>query len=164
MNRTYLAALLTTLTTAFAVTACDKSGADAQEQANKAQAEANKDINKANAEANKTSVGAQAEADKKIAQVQADFAKTREDYRHKVQSDLDALDKKIAEVDAKAKTATGAKKTELDANLAGVRTRREAFGKQFNTLGSTTATEWDGTKARLDKAWTDLKDAVDKIS
>lgn len=160
MKRTFSAiALLGCLS----IVACDKSATEAQEKANKAQAEANKDINQANAEATTKITNAQVEADKKVAAAQNDFSTTREDYRHGVQSKLVDLDKKLAELEAKAKTATGKTKAELDSTLPGLRTRRDAFVADFKTLDTTTATSWDATKARLDKEWTDLKTSVDKV-
>lgn len=133
------------------VFACDKSGAEAQREADKAQAEAN----------TKTT-SAQVEADKKIAAADKDFAKTREDYRHDIQSKLDDLDKKIADLDAKKMKATGKTKAKLDANLPNVHAQRDAFAQDFMSIQNDNATTWDASKARLDKEWTALKDAVDK--
>jgi len=161
MNRTItpLAALVAVASLCFV--ACDDPGVTAQEKANSAQAEADKKIADARAEADKKASSAQADADKKIADAQADFAKAREDYRHSVQGNLDALDKKIADLDAKAKTATGKAKADLDAKLVTLHAQRDAFVTDFKSLDNTTATTWDSAKARLDKAWSELSDAVD---
>jgi regulator of protease activity HflC (stomatin/prohibitin superfamily) len=142
----------------FAV-ACDKTGAEAQAQANEAQNKANTQVANANSEANQKIAQAQSEADKKIAAAQGDFAKTREDYRHLVQSNLDALNKEIGDLDAKAATS---KKPDLRAALPSLKSQRDAFVADFNSLGNASAVTWDGTKARLDKEWSDLKAAVDK--
>jgi len=144
--------------------ACDKSGADAQADVNKAQEQANKDIAKANDEANAKSVAAQAQADKKIDAVQADFAKAREDYRHQMQTDLDSINKTIADLEAKEKTSVGKAKADLDGALPFLRTRRDAFLDDLRTIESATALSWDSTKARLDKEWADLKVAADKAA
>ena len=133
-------ALALTLTLACA-TGCDKAADDQ---------------NKANA--------AQAEADKKIATAEGDFGKRREDYRHKVQTDLIDLDKKIDILEAKSKTATGKAKVDLDANLAAIRTRRTAFAQDMKGVDTATALTWDDMKTRVDKSWTDLKALVDKAS
>jgi len=130
---------------------CNKTGTEAQREADNAQAEAN----------TKTT-SAQVEADKKIADARVSFAKTREDYRHDMQSKLDDLDKKIADLDAKAKKETGNVKAKLDANLPGIHAQRNAFTKDFGAIENDTATTWDASKVRLDKEWTALKDAVDK--
>lgn len=143
------------------VAACDKA-ADDQNKANSAQGEANKKIAEANKEAAEKTNSAQAEADKKIAAATADFSKRREDYRHKMSNDLVDLDKKIATLEANAKTATGKTKTDLDANLAAIRTRRTAFTTEMKGLETATADKFDGMKTSLDKSWSDLKALVDK--
>jgi hypothetical protein len=143
------------------VVACDKTGAEAQAQANEAQNKANTQVANANGEANQKIIQAQSEADKKIAGAQGDFAKTREDYRHTVQSNLDALNKEIGGLDAQATTS---KKPELRAALPAIKSQRDAFVADFAALGNSSAVTWDGTKARLDKEWSDLKTAVDKAS
>lgn len=145
------------------VVGCDKA-ADDQNKANTAQAEADKKIAEAKKEAADKSNNAQAEADKKIAAAEGDFGKRREDYRHKLQTDLIDLDKKIDMLDAKSKTATGKAKTDLDANLAQIRTRRTAFAQNMKVLDTSTAITWDDAKTRVDKEWTDLKTLVDKAA
>ncbi|MEO6419538.1 MAG: hypothetical protein ABIP39_09045 [Polyangiaceae bacterium] len=144
--------------------ACDKSGSEEQGKANTAQSEANDKIAAAKTEADKKINAAQSEADKKVAAVQADFAKTIEDYRHSTQANLDDLNKKIDTLDAKVQTLKGKQKTDLQASLADIRLKRDALVADRKALESTTATAWDGTKAKLDKEWTDLKSAVDKAS
>ena len=159
MIRTFIltGAVVTTLLAA----ACDNNAATDQQKAVKAQQEANDKAAAATKEATDKTVNAQAEADKKIAEAQASFTKLREDYRHKTTTDLADMDKKIADLDAKAKTATGKAKTDLSAKLVQIHANRDAFAKDWSTLDSSTATTWDGTKARLDKEWSDLKSLVD---
>lgn len=161
--RSILFSFALTLAAAPLAIGCDKSGADAQAQANSAQASANRDIANATNEANAKINEAQAEADKKIAAARADFATTREDYRHQVQTQLDALDKEIAQLDAKAMTATGKTKADINARLPALKAQRAAFVNDVRSLDTTTATTWDATKARLDKEWADLKSAADQV-
>jgi predicted nucleic acid-binding Zn-ribbon protein len=143
---------------------CDKTGAADQEKANQAQNEANDKIATAKAEADQKITAAQSEADKKVAAAQGDFAKTVEDYRHSTQANLDDLNKKIDTLDAKAQTLKGKPKADLQTSLGEIRVKRDALVLDRKALESTTATAWDGTKARLDKEWTELKALVDKIS
>ena len=161
MIRTSIFAPATLALTLTLVAGCDK-GADEQQKANAAQAEADRKIAEAKAKAGTETTSAQIEADKKIAAAEGDFGKRREDYRHKVQGDLIDLDKKIALLEAKAKTATGKAKVDLDARLASVRASRAAFASDVTTIDSATAVQWDGVKAKADKDWTDLKAIVDK--
>ena len=143
------------------VTACDKASDD-QQKANSAQAEANTKITSAKMEAADKANAAQAEADKKIAAAEGDFGKRREDYAHKVKADVIDLDKKIDLLEAKAKTATGKAKVDLDKRLTDIRARRLSFAPGLKSIETATALEWDNTKARVDKDWTDLKGLVDK--
>ena len=149
---------------ALGLVACDNPGATAQDKTNQAQADADKAAAQARDDAEKKTKSAQADADKKIADAQADFAKAREDYRHTVQTNLDDVNKKIAELDAKANTATGKAKTDLSTKLTELHTQRDAFAAEFKKLDTSTASTWDATKQRLDKSWSDLKAAVDHAS
>src|ERR1043165_995938 len=99
-----------------AVVGCNKA-ADEKQKADQAQIEAADKIAEANREADKKINEAQADADKKTAEAQANFLKIREDYRHEVTAKLVDLDHKIADLEAKSRTATGKDKAELDARL-----------------------------------------------
>ncbi len=157
ITHTSMALILT-----LAVTAgCDKA-ADDQQRANAAQAEADKKIADLNREAVTNTTSAQLEADKKIAAASSDFAKRREDYRHKIQTDLVELDNKIDRLEAKSKAATGKVKSDLDMSLTQIRTRRAAFTADMAGIETATAVQWDATKDRMDKVWTDLKSLVEK--
>lgn len=159
MNRYFLVLAATTALTTFA---CDQSAKEAQEKADKAQAEAQKKIDNATAEATSRVTSAEVEAQKKIAEAENDFAKTREDYRHKTQEHLDSIDKELADLEAKAVKATGKAKTDLESQLTTLKAQRMAFGEDVKSIETATATTWDATKARVDKEWKDLKDAVDR--
>jgi hypothetical protein len=140
---------------------CDKA-ADEQRKADEARVEANDKVSEANREANEKVNAARAEEDKKVAEAQASFLKIREDYRHKVTEDLVGVDKEIAELEAKAKTATGKTKATIDGNLPNVRTLRENVANEYRSLELASAITWDDAKGRVDKAVDELKKAVDK--
>ncbi len=72
--------------------------------------------------------------------------------------------KKIADLEAKSKTATGKKKADLDVQLGQIRTQRESFANDWKTIETASATTWDATKSRLDKEWSDLKSMVDRAA
>ena len=158
------AALAASISAAYLVAACDKSGAEVQATADQAQDKANADIAKATDEANAKARAAQAVADQKVNAVSADFVKTREDYRHQVQSNLDSANKTIADLESKERTALGKAKADLDAILPALRAQRDAFAADLRSIDAASAVTWDSTKARLDKEWADLKVAVDKAT
>jgi hypothetical protein len=157
----FLAAAASSALCLSLVTGCERA-ADDQAKANGAQAEANTKITQAKIEANEKVNNAQAEADMKIAAAQGDFSKRREDFRHKLESDVIDLDKKIDVLEAKSKTATGKGKADLDANLAVIRTQRAKLATDVRGLETASAATWDDTKARIEKELGDLKSAVDK--
>jgi hypothetical protein len=95
---------------------------------------------------------------------QSEFAKVREDYRHQRQTELDSLDKTLADVEAKGKTSVAKTKTDLDASLAAIKAERTAFMSDLRALDGVGAPTWDSAKARLDKEWADLKMAAERAS
>jgi vacuolar-type H+-ATPase subunit H len=137
--------------------ACDKPGVAEQQQESKASEQAVK----AKTEAEQQAQTAQAKAERDIEKARADFDKAREDYLHGRRLDLDDLDKKISELEAKAKTGTGKAKAAYDARIPAIRAQRDAFARHMQALGNTTAEVWDGAKANLDKEWDALKKSVD---
>ena len=148
------------LSLAFA-TGCDKA-ADEQRKADEARAEADQKVTEANRDATEKINAAQAEADKKVADAQANFLKLREDYRHEVTEDLVKVDKDIADLEAKTKTATGKAKAEIEARLPGIRSARESVATEYRSLELASALTWDDSKARVNKAVDGLKNAVNK--
>ena len=141
-------------------TGCNRA-ADEQRKADEARAEANEDISEAQREANLKIQSARDEASKEVAEARNDFTEMRDAFRKDRNEKLAELDKDIAELETEAKTATGKKKTELDAELPQIRTQRDAFVKEYSSLDTATAATWDAGKERVEKAWTNLKKAVD---
>lgn len=160
MNRFSTVSVCIALSIGFAA-GCNKA-ADEQKKADEARVEADNKVIEANREATEKINAAQADADKKVADAQANFLKLREDYRQKVTSDLIEVDKDIAELEAKAKTATGKAKADIDSNLPSVRSLRENVTSEYRSLELASALTWDEAKNRVDKAVDELKKAVDK--
>lgn len=140
---------------------CD-TASDEQNRANRAQAEANKTIATTATAADEKMKIAQAEADKKIAQAQANFQTMREEYRHATTVALVDVDKNIDVLDKKWKTQGGKAKADMGERMTRIRADREAFMAGYRSLETESATTWDQTKVRLDKAMGDLKDLVAK--
>lgn len=141
-------------------TGCDRA-ADEQRRADEARAEADNKVIDANREASEKVNAARAEEDRKVAEAQANFLKMREQYRHDVSEDLVSIDKDIADLEAKSKTATGKTKATLDSNLPNVKSLRENVSNEYRSLELASALTWDEAKGRVDKAIDELKKAVD---
>jgi len=148
----------------FALAGCEKSAQRDQEKAAQAQREADEKVAEAQRESQTKITSAQLEANKKAVEAQNDFEKTRESYRHQMQSDFDKENEKIAKLEAKAATATGKTKADLDAKLQDIHTKRDAWRASMTSLDGATIETWDTAKQRTDKAWNDLKKAVDSAA
>jgi hypothetical protein len=132
---------------AVSALACEKPGATEQQRETKAVDQAET---------------AQAQADKNIATARVDFEKAREDYRHGRFIDLADLDKKIVQLQADQRTATGKTKADLDEHMPAVLSQREAFARDLDGLNTATTSTWDGAKMNVDREWDALKTAVSK--
>ena len=131
--------------------ACDKPGHDAEKKVENAQEQGSTEI-----------TNAEVKEDKKVAAADSDFAKAREDYRHDMQTNLDGLDKKLADVDGKAQKATGNARSSLAAKSHSLHAQRDAFARDVDSLESVSAADWDATKERVDREWSALKNGTDK--
>ena len=139
--------------------ACDRPGDKEQN----AEGRANLQAQEARDDAARKAAAAQAEADQKIALARIELEKTRDDYRASRQGDVANLNKKLADLEAKDKTATGQTRADLDVKLPFVRAQRDAFVADMKSLDSATAATWDDTKDRLDKEWDGLKASADQL-
>lgn len=138
--------------------ACEKPGATERQR----EQEATQQATQAKQEATQRTQAAEVAANKDIASARADFEKTREDYRHSRALDLSDLDKKIADLEAKEKTAKDKARTDLEAELAAIREKREAFLKDLYALNGASASTWDEQRAKTGRDWDALRSAVDK--
>ena len=75
---------------------------------------------------------------------------------------LARLDKKISDLDAKERTATGKTKADLQAHLPAIRQQRDDFVRDMVALDRTSPDTWDAAKANLDREWDALEASVDK--
>jgi len=156
------AAALTALPAFAATVACERTGREDQEKVTSAQREGDRKANEAVKESTTKITSAQAEVDKKAAEANANFVKTRDDYRTKLTSKVGDFDKTISKLEAKQRTATGKTKAELDAALPDIHSKRDALHRDVTQIDTVTMPNWDGTKSQLDNDMDALKAALDK--
>lgn len=149
------------LATLLALSACDNAS-DLARTAQTAQKDADTRIAAASADAEQKARAAQAKADVTIADANADFLTLREAYRHDTITALVELDKKIADLEAKALVANGPEKADRQAKLRAIASRREAFMAEYDKLEAASGTTWDATKLRLDAEWATLEASVNQ--
>lgn len=154
----YVGPSMLTLLLSASSFACDKPGVTELQQEEKA----NQRAAQAQAAASEQAQNAQEAADNDIAGARASFEKTREDYRHSRTVDLNDLDKKVADLEAKTKTSAGKARGDLRVDLTAIRAKRHAFAQDLESLEIANGATWDEAKANLDKDWDTLRGAVDK--
>ncbi len=160
-NLTKIRPLLLGAMTALAILpACDRR--DDQEKIQSAEREAQKKVDEAQKESTTKITSAQQEVNQKVAEANANFAKDREDYKNKMQSQLDDADKKIAELENKEKRASTKVKTELDTLLPEIRGKRDALRTDMRQLDNVTSANWNAVKGQLDNDKTALDNALDR--
>jgi type II secretory pathway pseudopilin PulG len=158
MHRVTITSSAMALLATVALLACDKPGATEQQKENSASQQAAQQVD----EANRNAQSAQAEAQRKIASARADFEKDRDDYRHRRDQDLIDINKKVSELEAKQRTATGKDRAKLDQSLPALRAQRDTFSNDLQHLDNVTPASWDGARDSLDKEYNALSDALSK--
>jgi len=152
--------VLGTMTALAILPACDRR--DDQEKIQSAEREAQKKVNEAQKESTTKITSAQQDMNQQVAEANGNLAKDRDDYRSKLQSQLDDADNKITQMEAKEKTATTKTKMELDSLLPEIHAKRDALRTDMKQLENATVSNWDTTKMQLDHDATALKNALDR--
>lgn len=139
--------------------ACEKPGqAERQKETSAMEQAAN-----ARNQAREQAVNAQAAAENDIAAARTSFAKAREEYVHGRRLDVITLDGRIMDLEARARTATGKAKADIDMHLPAIRAERDGLVRRLQALEAEAATTWDADKSSFDKEWDSLKSQVDKL-
>ncbi len=86
---------------------------------------------------------------------------TRSEYISKAKENLDLLDARIVELEAKANKKTGEVSREFKANLSGLRKSKDQAERRLEELRLASKPAWEDVKQGVEKAWHSLSDAVD---
>ena len=132
---------------------CDKSPAEARNDAREAQRRAEEIAQQA-----------QAKADEARQRAEQTFVKTRNDLRAQLVRNLNDVSADIDSLRLRASKATGRTKVELDAAVKSLDEQRLAFIHDLDTLDRTTAQDFDALKARLNAALEAMKKSVNDAS
>jgi Skp family chaperone for outer membrane proteins len=89
------------------------------------------------------------------------FTKSRDEAVAGMQTDLEKLDKKIAELKEKADKAAGDEKGRLEAKWKEASAKRDAVKKKLDELKTAAVDKWDAVKKEADTAVGELKKAVE---
>ena len=87
--------------------------------------------------------------------------KPRDDAVAAMKTEIDKLDKKVAELKEKADKATGDEKGRLEARWKESSAKREAVGKKLEELKTAAIDKWEAAKKDADAALGEFKKSVD---
>jgi chromosome segregation ATPase len=86
--------------------------------------------------------------------------KPRDEAVAAMKTELDKLDKKVAELKEKAEKATGDEKAKLEARWKESSAKREAVGKKLEEMKSAAIDKWEAVKKDADTAFGEFKKSV----
>ena len=87
--------------------------------------------------------------------------KPRDDAVVAMKTELEKLDKKVAELKEKADKAMGDEKVKLEAKWKESSAKREAVGKRFDELKTAAVDKWEAAKKDADAALGEFKKSLD---
>ena len=88
----------------------------------------------------------------------------RSEYLSKARENLDLLNARIVELEAKANKKSGEVRRELKAKLSGLRESTDPAERRLDELRLASEPAWDDVKQGVEKAWHSLSDAVDNAT
>lgn len=89
---------------------------------------------------------------------------TRSEFISKATENLDAINARIVELEARANKKTGEIRREFNAKLSGLRESNEQAKRRLVELRLASKPAWNDVKQGVEKAWHSLSDAVDDAS
>ena len=87
---------------------------------------------------------------------------TRNEYIAKARENLNLLNARILELEAKAKEKKGEVRREMDAKLDGIRETKEQAQRQLQELKMASEPAWEDVKQGADQAYQTLSEAIER--
>ena len=89
---------------------------------------------------------------------------TRNEYIAKAKENLDLLNARILELEAKAKEKKGEARREMKAKLSWIRESKEQAQRQLQELKMASEPAWEDVKQGADQAYKSLSEAIERAS
>jgi BMFP domain-containing protein YqiC len=89
---------------------------------------------------------------------------TRSEFISKTKENLDLLNARIVELEAKANEKTGEVRREFKAKISGLRESKAQADRRLEELRLASKPAWEDVKKGVEQAWHSLSDAVDSAS
>lgn len=88
----------------------------------------------------------------------------RNEFIAKAKEELDLLNAKIVDLEAKANEKTGEVRRELKAKISGLRESKEQAERRLEDLRLASKPAWEDVKQGVEHAWKSLADSVERAS
>lgn len=89
---------------------------------------------------------------------------SRSEYIAEAKKNLNLLDAKITELEAKANEKKGEARREFDSKITGIRDSKEQMERRIEELKLASKPAWEDVKQGAEQAWRTLSNAVDNAS
>lgn len=89
---------------------------------------------------------------------------TRSEYIAKAKENLDLINAKLVELEARAEKKSGEVRREFKANLSGIRESRDQAVRRLEELRLASKPAWEDVRLGVEQAWNSLSNAVDNAS
>ena len=87
---------------------------------------------------------------------------SRSEYIDKAKENLDLINAKIVELEAKANETGGEMKREMKSKLEGIREYKQKADRRLDELRVASKPAWEDVKQGAEEAWSSLSDAVER--
>lgn len=92
------------------------------------------------------------------------MTESRGEYISKAKENLDLLNARIVELEAKANKKTGEVRRELKAKISGLQESKNQAERRLDDLRLASEPAWEDVKQGVEQAWHSLSDAVDNAT
>ena len=89
---------------------------------------------------------------------------TQNEYIVKTKKNLDLLDAKIVELEAKANEKTGDVRREFKAKISGIRQSKDQAERRLEELRLASKPAWEDVKQGVEQAWSSLSKSIERAS
>jgi len=161
IRKTILGALLLSIPT---FVGCQRSPADDQQAVDEAQRKADDVAAKARSDAEMTAALAQAKVDDEARRAGEAFSKAREELRVNTQRDIDAVSKRLDEIEARMNKVTGRRHAELAAALKELDEKRASLQQALASIDAVSPQGFEALKSTLNARIDELRKAVDQLN
>jgi len=120
-------------------------------------------LKQARGEVNQGTASGEEKAGETAAPIEGYSKEKKEEYKKTAKEKLAGIEKKIGELEAKAKEAGSKAKSDAKKGLKELKQKKEALKKDLGKLETAGKTKWEDLKKKVDAGLEDLEKTYDKV-